>query len=229
MSTLTRRTVLRATAASVALAAPAAALASDAVTEALPPIAAAAPGPMKGWQLSHMCKDRKNPLIIVQKDAGTWHYATDDEARRFLMENPYWSRKFTPARVRELLSTDYDGPLFALLSELDGLHSPATDDPAKLTRYKRKRARIVKAICEYPAATDAGAAEQVRLVIQSTYGNPSGETLTDEQKRALLQSANNWFLLRWKTDRQMESRAHLARAAAEREQQRSKGDGRAQA
>jgi hypothetical protein len=143
------------------------------------------------------------------------------------MENPYWSRLFRPARVRELLSVDYDGPLFALLSELDELRSPATDDPAKVASYKRKRARIINDICNYSALTDAGVTEQIRLIAFGERGRHE-EPLSGEQKAALLQSANNWFLLRWKTDRQMESRAHLARAAAEREQ-RSKDEGRARA
>jgi hypothetical protein len=50
------------------------------------------------------------------------------------------------------------------------------------------------------------------------------DPLGKEQKAALLQSANNGgFCFAWKADRQMESRAHLARAAAEREQLRCEG------
>src|SRR5258708_423809 len=45
--------------------------------------------------------------------------------------------------------------------------------------------------------------------LQTTRHDPFQRTAApEEQKRALLQSANNWFLLRWKTDRPMESRAH---------------------
>jgi hypothetical protein len=141
-----------------------------------------------------------------------------------------WHPPPLPARARqrrEGRGLSYDGPLFALISELHVLHPPANDDPAKIARYKRKRARIINAICKYTALTDAGIAEQIRLLAFPERGRQEGP-LSEEQKCALLQSANNWFLLRWKTDRQMESRAHLAHAAAEREQQRRKGERRSQ-
>jgi len=94
------------------------------VTTALPSPAAAAvtaatEGPViwSGWSICYVDSWRKNPLS-VSLPGDKYRAATDDEIRRYLMQNPLQAQHFTPERIRRLLPVEFDGPLLALLGAI---------------------------------------------------------------------------------------------------------------
>ncbi len=196
MSKVSRRSLLRGAAAAAVLA-PAAALPLEATAGAAPIAQAAlAEGPvkLKGWSMCYVDSWRKHPLTVYLSDGGQ-RFATDEESRRFLLRHPLDYQHFTPARLRSLLPVEHDGRCLRFSPSSISCGSPAT-----MTRPPKRRAssgsangRLQTPFSAYRARTDAGAAEQLQIVLRATYGYHEDDGLTAEQKRGLLNSAISWL------------------------------------
>lgn len=111
------------------------------------------------------------PMTVYFAD-GAWRPATEAELAENLRRRPWHTEFVAPAVLRRILAEE-DGEFFALLAERRAINRNAFDTSTAdwtLTETGRRNLDAnLRAICETPVVTDAGAAMRLDLLFRATY------------------------------------------------------------